>query len=58
MSDKHQDEYRPEEIAKRAEEIIRRSFAMPHTPRKAVKPATPRGHAQRRRRLKDAPRSR
>jgi hypothetical protein len=51
-------EYTPEETAKRAEEIIRRAFAMPHTPRKAITPQTTRGQAQRKRRSKASPRSR
>lgn len=46
------EDYTAEEAAKRAEEIIRRSFAMPHVPRKAVQPKTTRGTAQRRRRAK------
>lgn len=51
---KQTDEYTSEETAKRAEDIIRRSFSMPHTPRKAVAPKTIRGNAQRRRRSSEA----
>lgn len=43
-------EYSDAEAEKRAEEAIRRSFAMPHKPRKAISPATAKGEAQRKRR--------
>lgn len=50
-------EYSDAEVAKRAEEAIRRSFAMPHTPRKAIAPQTTRGEAQRKRRATSSPKS-
>ncbi|HWE76150.1 MAG TPA: hypothetical protein VG328_23520 [Stellaceae bacterium] len=49
---KETEQYTDLESAKRAEEAIRRSFAMPHKPRKAIVPATTRGTAQRQRRSK------
>lgn len=39
---KRADEYGDEEAAKRAEEAIRRSFAIPDKPRRAVVGTTPR----------------
>ncbi|MDE2232504.1 MAG: hypothetical protein KGJ90_00030 [Patescibacteria group bacterium] len=43
-------EYSDNEAAKRAEEAIRRSFTMPHVPRKSMVPITPQGRAQQNRR--------
>jgi len=51
------EEYTDEEAAKRAEEAIRRSFAMPHKPRKVVIGTTPRARAQQKRRAKGSPKS-
>jgi len=50
-------EYSDVEAAKRAEEAIRRAFAMPHKPRKAVVSKTPRAKAQQKRRAKGSPKS-
>lgn len=55
---KPQDLISDEEAAKRAEDAIRRSFAMPHKPRKVIAPATTQGEAQRKRRAKGSPKSR
>lgn len=50
-------EYTDEQIAQRAEDAIRRSFAMPHTPRKAIVTKTPAASAQAQRRAKGSPKS-
>jgi hypothetical protein len=39
------EEYSDQETARRAEEAIRRSFAMPHVPHKALVGTTPRARA-------------
>ncbi len=56
---KQTDEYSTEEAAKRAEEAIRRSFAMPHKPHKSLVGTTPRAKAMARRKAaaKGSPRS-
>jgi len=55
---KAKDEFTPEETARRAEELIRRSFAIPHKPRKLFEGTTPRAKAlARRKRAKGSPRS-
>jgi hypothetical protein len=51
------DEYSDQEAAKRAEEAIRRSFAMPHTPHKSLVGTTPRAKAMARRKAKGSPKS-
>jgi len=53
------DEYSDKEAARRAEEAIRRSFAMPPKPQRKLVGKTPgaRGIAQRRRRAKTAPKA-
>jgi hypothetical protein len=51
------DEYSDAKTAKRAEDAIRRSFAMPHKPRKVIAPATTQGVAQRKRRATSSPKS-
>jgi hypothetical protein len=55
---KSNDEYSDEEAARRTEELIRRSFAMPHKPLKQLVGTTPRAKAvARRKAAKDSPRS-
>lgn len=54
---KQPEQYSDEEAAKRAEDAIRRSFAMPHTPRKATGGKTPAARAQTQRRAKGSPKS-
>ena len=54
---KKEPEYSDEEAAKRAEAAIRRSFSLPHKPRKALVGTTPRAKAQQQRRAKGSPRS-
>jgi hypothetical protein len=51
-------DFSDEEAAKRAEEAIRRSFAMQHKPRKVIAGNTPQARAQRERRAKGSPKSR
>jgi hypothetical protein len=46
---KVQDEYTPEEAARRTDELVRRAFALPHNPLKQVVGTTPRAKAMARR---------
>ena len=56
---KRSDDYSDDEAAKRAEEAIRRSFTLPHKPRKSVVGTTPRAKSMARAKAaKEKPKSR